>query len=142
MTAKRSPLALLILLFIALFIPLLSFIPRSDDKQDAWAYVPERLPHTDHSSLMTEPLSSGQDVTKKCLECHEDAAGQVMQSAHWTWTSPPVLLPGRTQSLVLGKKNAVNNFCIGIQSNWPACTSCHAGYGWVDATFDFSISEN
>ncbi len=37
-----------------------------------------------------------------------------------------------------GKKNAVNNFCISIKSNWPRCTSCHVGYGWKDADFDFT----
>jgi octaheme c-type cytochrome (tetrathionate reductase family) len=38
--------------------------------------------------------------------------------------------------------NAVNNFCIALQSNEPRCTSCHAGYGWKDATFDFKKAEN
>ena len=37
----------------------------------------------------------------------------------------------------LGKKNAINNYCISVNSNWPRCTSCHAGYGWKDASFDF-----
>mgnify|MGYP006295697815 FL=1 len=42
----------------------------------------------------------------------------------------------------MGKKNAINNFCIGIQGNWPGCTSCHAGYGWEDANYDFTAQEN
>jgi octaheme c-type cytochrome (tetrathionate reductase family) len=44
--------------------------------------------------------------------------------------------------VTIGKKNQLNNFCIGIQSNWEGCTSCHAGYGWDDADFDFTASEN
>ncbi|MBN2706811.1 MAG: tetrathionate reductase family octaheme c-type cytochrome [Deltaproteobacteria bacterium] len=28
------------------------------------------------------------------------------------------------------------------QSNWCRCTSCHAGYGWSDRNFDFSVAEN
>lgn len=36
----------------------------------------------------------------------------------------------------------MNNFCINIQSNEPRCTSCHAGYGWKDKTFDFSNPHN
>ena len=34
--------------------------------------------------------------------------------------------------------NTVNNFCISINGNWARCTSCHIGYGWKDANFDFS----
>lgn len=29
-----------------------------------------------------------------------------------------------------------------IETNWCRCTSCHAGYGWKDKTFDFSSEEN
>ena len=36
----------------------------------------------------------------------------------------------------------INNFCIGITSNWPPCTACHAGYGWEDETFDFTRVAN
>src|SRR5574341_553081 len=32
----------------------------------------------------------------------------------------------------------INNFCIGIQGNWVKCTTCHAGYGWSDANYDFN----
>ena len=38
----------------------------------------------------------------------------------------------------IGKRNLLNNFCISIESNWPRCTSCHAGYGWKDESFDFA----
>ncbi len=143
MSAKKSPIILLILIFLASIIPLILFFPDlNEERDDPWGFVPKRLPHTDHSALMTEPFESGQAVTKKCLECHDESAHQVMQTAHWTWESPSVKLPGRENPVVLGKKNALNNFCIGIQSNWPACTSCHAGYGWSDASFDFSVQEN
>lgn len=36
----------------------------------------------------------------------------------------------------------MNNFCIGLPANWPRCISCHAGYGFKDASFDFSKAEN
>ncbi len=91
---------------------------------------------------MEGPYEFGQEVTQACLECHEDAAFQVMQTAHWTWESDPVELPGRSEPVTIGKKNQINNFCIGIQGNWPKCTSCHIGYGWEDADFDFSNQEN
>jgi len=31
---------------------------------------------------------------------------------------------------------------VAVTSNWCRCTSCHAGYGWKDAEFDFSSQEN
>ena len=142
MSTKKSIIALFFLIFFSISIPLLLFQPKIKKSENPWAYVPKRLPHTDHSSLMTSPFGTGRKVTQKCLECHEISAQQVLLSAHWTWESPPVQLPGHAEPVVLGKKNAMNNFCIGIQSNWPACTSCHAGYGWMDESFDFSNSEN
>ena len=46
------------------------------------------------------------------------------------------------KKLEIGKLNALNNFCIGLPANWPRCTSCHAGFGFKDARFDFSKAEN
>ncbi len=104
--------------------------------------MPAHLPETDHTDLMPGPYESGQDVTRACSECHPDAAGQVMGTTHWTWLDQPVTVPGREQPVALGKANAINNFCIGVQSNWPGCTSCHAGYGWEDEGFDFTTADN
>ena len=88
----------------------------------------------DHSEL-TGPFETPMDVTRACLECHEDAAREVMGTTHWTWEQEQVL-GGR--KVMRGKKNAFNNFCISVKGNWPRCTSCHVGYGWKDDTFDFS----
>ena len=85
------------------------------------------------------PFKSGPDVTRKCIECHEKETKDFMATVHWTWSSEQVV-DGRNISL--GKKNALNNFCIGLPSNWPRCTSCHAGYGWKNADFDFTKAEN
>jgi octaheme c-type cytochrome (tetrathionate reductase family) len=66
-----------------------------------------------------------------------------MSTAHWTWESKPIQLPGRDQPVTVGKKNQINNFCIGIQGNWQKCVSCHAGYGWEDENFfDTATKEN
>ena len=65
-----------------------------------------------------------------------------MHTAHFKWESDPVYVAERDEYLTLGKKNSINNFCIGIEGNWPACTSCHTGYGWTDASFDFSNQKN
>ncbi len=94
---------------------------------------------TDHSGYkeLQQPFKSGPEVTRACLVCHKDAASQVMKTKHWTWQS---LNPQTGQ--MLGKKTLVNNFCIGVASNYPYCTSCHVGYGWKDRNFDFSKAEN
>ena len=76
----------------------------------------------------------------KCMECHEKEARDVMRTVHWTWSKPQVAQDGR--KLDIGKNNALNNFCIGLPGNWPRCTSCHAGYGYKDAKFDFTKAEN
>lgn len=93
----------------------------------------------DHSKFkeLQREFKSGQEVTRACLACHTEAARQVMKTQHWTWSS---LNPATGQ--MVGKKSLVNNFCIGIASNYADCTSCHIGYGWKDKNFDFSAQEN
>ncbi|GAB4578557.1 MAG: tetrathionate reductase family octaheme c-type cytochrome [Anaerolineales bacterium] len=129
---------------LIILVPLVLLWPKSDQAVDnPWANVPERPPHTEHTDLFEGlTLESGSDVTRACLKCHEDAAHQVMQTVHWTWESKPVQMAGRAEPITIGKKNAINNFCIGISSNWSGCTKCHAGYGWSDENFDFSNAEN
>jgi len=93
----------------------------------------------DHSKFkeLQQTFTSGPEVTKACLNCHNMAGHQVMKSIHWTWeaTSP-------TTGKKLGKKWAANNFCGSIISNEARCTSCHAGYGWKDKDFDFTDQNN
>jgi octaheme c-type cytochrome (tetrathionate reductase family) len=57
-----------------------------------------------------------------------------MKTIHWTWVCPKSVAAGRP----VGKAHVVNNFCISLVGNEPRCTSCHAGYGWADSSFDFS----
>jgi octaheme c-type cytochrome (tetrathionate reductase family) len=90
---------------------------------------------TDHKELVAGPIASGPEATKKCLECHEAEAKAVMKTSHWTWSAKQTVA-GR--SVDRGKKNALNNYCGSITANEPRCTSCHIGFGWKDASFDFS----
>lgn len=121
----------------------LMFSSNVEAKNDPWAFVPEQIVDpVDHAPLIRGPFETGSDVTRACLECHQDSAHEVMASNHWTWQAPPVEVAWRDEPVSIGKANALNNFCIGIQSNWPGCTSCHAGYGWDDADFDFTNAEN
>jgi hypothetical protein len=87
--------------------------------------------HTKFKQLQ-KTFDSGPEVTKACLECHTEAAGQIHRTKHWKWE---FLNPETKQTL--GKKTVLNNFCISIASNYASCTSCHVGYGWKDANFDF-----
>ncbi len=85
------------------------------------------------------PFKTGPDVTKKCLECHMKVARAFMRTTHWTLSKEQVV---NSKKVVLGKNNAINNFCIALPGNESRCTSCHAGYGWKDGKFDFSKAEN
>jgi octaheme c-type cytochrome (tetrathionate reductase family) len=132
------PLIALIAL-IALITTSLSYVGKTEAAApDAQEIIKKRTEHTDHSSFFHKPFADGPAVTRACLQCHENSAQQVMQTAHWNWLGPKVMVPGHEQPLRIGKRNVINNFCIGIQSNWPACTTCHIGYGWKDESFDFS----
>ena len=93
----------------------------------------------DHSKFkeLQGEFASGPEVTKACLVCHTEAAGQIHRTKHWSWE---FLNPESKQRL--GKKNVLNNFCISIPANYAFCTSCHVGYGWKDADFDFSKEES
>ena len=129
----------IVLTAFIILAPIVLFASKEEEKRDdPWAAVPERLPPTDHTDLLPGPYETGPEVTQACLECHEDAAHEVAQTVHFTWESEPVMLPGRDEPVTIGKKNQINNFCIGIQGNWTGCTRCHAGYGWDSADYDFA----
>jgi len=93
-----------------------------------------------HSALITGPFKNGPEVTKACLQCHQQNAQDFMKTVHWTWSARQKI-EGKGE-VELGKINAINNFCLSLIANEPRCTSCHAGYGWKDSKFDFSKAEN
>lgn len=122
-----------------IIIPLVIFIPGSSSQEDPWSQMPQHAAHTDHTvAALQKEFTSGEEVTEACLQCHPSAGDEMLLSAHFTWESGPYELPGREQEVYGGKKNLINNFCIGITNNEPPCTACHAGYGWEDSTFDFT----
>ncbi len=142
MPRKKSTYFLIALVLASIALPVWLLRPGdSSPSDDPWSYVKAHKNKTDHTHLLKGPFSSGSEVTLACLECHPNAARDIMKTSHWTWESQPFRVANRPEPVRLGKKNAINNFCIGIQSNWPPCTACHAGYGWSDADFDFSNQE-
>jgi hypothetical protein len=63
---------------------------------------------TDHSKhdILKQPLTSGPEVTKACLSCHNQAALQFHKTIHWTWMDPST-----ASSAQLGKGGlSINNF--------------------------------
>ena len=142
---KRKPFWLLGLVGILVVIttPVAYFWPRNDKPvDDPWAYVPTPTTHVDHTNIISGPFETGQEVTRACLECHKDAASQVAMTSHFTWESAPFNVPWRDEAVTIGKKNQINNFCIGTQGNQKKCTTCHVGYGWGDTSYDFNNPEN
>jgi len=145
---------LLLALFLPIFIiTLLGF----DEEQQAGAddskkemklenYVlkEKRLPHkeVDHSKFKELQLDfeNAHEVTAACLSCHNQRDSEIMETAHWKWERDEVIEGKGVVSL--GKKNILNNFCIGINGSEATCTRCHIGYGWGDNTFDFNEPTN
>ncbi|SMF05808.1 octaheme c-type cytochrome, tetrathionate reductase family [Alteromonadaceae bacterium Bs31] len=126
-----------------LLVPVLLFLPAKPKPLPApESFLPQRKAHVDHSALMPGPYHTPQQVTARCLECHEQAESQVLHSSHWTWEHEAVEVPGRSEAVKGGKKNVINNFCIGVGGNWEGCTGCHTGYGWKDESFNFSDGSN
>ena len=64
------------------------------------------LSTADHSRFaeLDKPFASGPEVTRACLKCHNQAAGQVHKSIHWTWEC------NKGDEKGLGKAHVVNNF--------------------------------
>lgn len=130
-------------ILIVITAPVTYFWPRDNKAvDDPWAYVPTQTAHVDHTNIVSGPFETGQEVTRACLECHAESSAQVMMTSHFTWESAPVDVSWREETVTIGKKNQINNFCIGTQGNEKKCMTCHVGYGWSDSTFDFSNPEN
>ena len=140
----------LLILFVAIITPwVLGFLyvkkPASNQRADQVKlvnYKQDTIPRVDHSKfeILQQKFDTPQEVTEACMSCHNLTAHDVMKTSHWKWTKEYVTDSGDT--IQLGKKNIINNFCIGISSNEPRCTSCHIGYGWKDHGFDFSDNKN
>lgn len=128
-------------------IPVSIFWPRENKPaDDPWAFVPTKAAHVDHTDIIQPPTEAGfvtgQEVTHACLACHPEAGEQMIHTTHFTWEGEPVEVPWRDEPVTIGKANQINNFCIGTQGNEKRCMTCHTGYGWTDANYDFANPEN
>ena len=130
-------------ILLVILVPVIAFWPRNAKaKDDPWAHVPTHPTHVDHKDIIQGEFATGQDVTRACLECHPESGEQMIHTSHFTWQSAPFNVPWRNDPVTIGKANQINNFCIGTQGNEKKCMTCHAGYNWKDANYDFSNAEN
>ncbi|HEY9165944.1 MAG TPA: tetrathionate reductase family octaheme c-type cytochrome [Candidatus Kryptonia bacterium] len=99
-------------------------------------------PSVDHSLYqeLRKKFRRPQEVTAACIKCHNGRADEVMRSTHWNWERIEYIEGKGIRAL--GKKNVLNNFCIGISGNQQSCDRCHIGYGYADNTFNFKDSLN
>jgi len=97
----------------------------------------------DHSTLVAlNGKPTPQDVTRNCLSCHPKVGQDILRTAHWNWKGYSPTLKGYEHRIDISLTLMVNNSCIAIGSNLQECASCHIGYGWVDAKFDFTNPTN
>ncbi|GMU86872.1 MAG: hypothetical protein AMXMBFR48_21130 [Ignavibacteriales bacterium] len=105
-------------------------------------YARKEKTAADHSKFtqLQKDFTRPQDVTAACITCHNERHTEVMKTSHWNWERTEYI-PGKGIKRV-GKKNILNNFCIGIAGNETSCNKCHIGYGWDDPDFDFTDPTN
>jgi octaheme c-type cytochrome (tetrathionate reductase family) len=105
-------------------------------------YAIKPISSIDHSKLpeLQREFATPQDVTEACISCHTERHKEIMSSAHWNWERVSYV-EGRGITSA-GKKNVLNNFCLGAQSNELACAKCHIGFGMTNDHFDFENARN
>jgi len=91
-----------------------------------------------HKGYFTDHAYEG---TESCLNCHGPIGDEIINTGHFKWQGVASNIEGY-EGGNHGKKDILNNFCIAIASNEGRCTQCHIGYGYADATFDFSDPDN
>jgi octaheme c-type cytochrome (tetrathionate reductase family) len=105
-------------------------------------YALKEIPSVDHSKLpaLQKNFKTPQEVTEACISCHTETPMEVISSSHWNWERVSYV-EGRGIASA-GKKNVMNNFCIGTNSNEQSCAKCHIGFGMSNSRFDFNNARN
>ncbi len=139
------------LLIISLLIATTLVIVTAFHQEDTYNLKLENLRHeyslkkissVDHIKFpeLNQVFKTPQEVTEACISCHNGTAAEVMASSHWNWERV-AYVDGRGISSA-GKKNVMNNFCIGTSSNQQSCAKCHIGFGMSNDQFDFKNAQN
>ena len=101
-------------------------------------YAFKAVPSVDHHKLdvLHKKFETPQEVTETCLTCHTETHKEVMASSHWNWDRLSYVKGKGVYAS--GKKNVLNNFCIGANSNEKSCAKCHIGFGMDSNHYDFT----
>jgi octaheme c-type cytochrome (tetrathionate reductase family) len=105
-------------------------------------YARKQTPSVDHSRFpqLKRAFSAPQQVTEACISCHNGRAEEVMRSSHWSHERGEYI-EGRGVRYI-GKRNVLNNYCIGVAGSRESCNRCHTGFGWDDRPFDLAAARN
>ncbi|MFH1049546.1 MAG: tetrathionate reductase family octaheme c-type cytochrome [bacterium] len=105
-------------------------------------YSKKHIPSVDHTkfAVLRQKFTTPQEITEACVSCHNLSAGEIMKSNHWNWEREEYI-QGRG-IVYIGKKNAMNNFCIGTKGNEESCAKCHIGFGMDSKGKIFTDSTN
>jgi len=105
-------------------------------------YSTPHIPSVDHAKLpsLARSFETPQEVTAACISCHTERPMEIIRSSHWNWERVSYI-EGRGIAYT-GKKNAINNYCIGARTNEQACAACHVGFGMTGEGFDFQNAVN
>jgi len=106
-------------------------------------YAVKPVASVDHSKLpaLQKEFKTPQDVTRACNSCHTETHREIMASAHWNWERAGYIEGHGIE--FLGKKNVVNNYCIGAKTNEQACAKCHIGFGMFNNdNYNYSNQNN
>jgi octaheme c-type cytochrome (tetrathionate reductase family) len=139
----------LILFIIGLIIAGLSALLRSNKKEIPnlsllkEKYSLKKTASVQHSKfdVLKKKFTTPQEVTETCISCHTERHIEVMKSNHWNWEKAEYI-EGRG-IVYLGKKNAINNYCISADGNELSCAKCHIGFGMKEnVNFDYKDAKN
>jgi len=110
-----------------LTFPIINYVMKADRNE---------TPSVDHKKFdeLKKEFADAHEVTATCLECHTGRGMEVMATSHWKWQREEEI-EGKG-AVPLGKKNILNNFCVGVSGSEGTCTRCHIGYGWADKSLD------
>lgn len=127
----------IVVLLVVFFLTVISVIlflrpkeiPQSLTSQLKEKYSTKHIPSVDHSkfTVLKKNFAHPREVTEVCITCHTERHKEVMQSSHWNWQREEYV-KGRG-IIHIGKHNAINNFCIGVEGNEKSCAKCHIGFG-------------
>ena len=105
-------------------------------------YSKKKVASVQHAKfeILQKKFTSPQQVTEACISCHTERHTEVMKSNHWNWEREEYI-EGRG-IVYLGKKNAINNFCIGVEGNEQSCAKCHIGFGMKETEMNYNDAKN